>query len=81
MAGFFEPSIEAIVDSITSLWKKTKPKISVSVVELHYLKGVETSLEAVMLVGGFGQSEFLFQKVNEPLNAMGLRLCRPHDHA
>jgi hypothetical protein len=39
------------------------------------------SLEAVMLVGGFGQSDFLFQEVQASLTAMGLRLCRPHDHA
>jgi hypothetical protein len=81
LARFFEPSIETIVNSITGLQKKTKPPISVSITRTSCLKGVEISLETVILVGGFGQSDFLFQRVEESLRAMGLRLCRPHDHA
>ncbi|KAJ7113113.1 hypothetical protein C8R44DRAFT_984923 [Mycena epipterygia] len=63
VAGFFKPSLEAIVSAIEN-------QVNTALVPIS----------SVLLVGGFGASEWLYTELKKRMKLLGLELSRPDSH-
>ena len=83
VARFFQPSIDCIVTAVLKQRKSAHKTISVSLYMLfikYRFPNHHLYLQHVVLVGGFAESDWLFNKVYEMLTPLGLNIVRPESH-
>ncbi|KAM6489451.1 hypothetical protein JOM56_015084 [Amanita muscaria] len=62
MARFFEPAIQDIISGIENQCRNTKDGVSI---------------KHVLLIGGFGRSQYLYQKLSDYFDSSGIAILRP----
>ncbi|KAM6502899.1 hypothetical protein JOM56_002876 [Amanita muscaria] len=62
MASFFEPAIQDIIDGIENQCRNTRDGVSI---------------KYVLLVGGFGRSQYLYQRLCDYCDSSGIVILRP----
>lgn len=77
MASFFEESIEGTIEAIELHLHSLRVENSVSPFEGEQPGHFSSPSQAVLLVGGFGESPWLFQRLRSRLASLGLSLSRP----
>jgi hypothetical protein len=81
MVTLFEPSIITIRDAIKRQMDTASARITVShPCELSPFLSRTIPLKAVLMVGGFGASYWLFSKLQTYLQEQGIRFVRPDGH-
>jgi hypothetical protein len=81
MVTLFEPAIIAIQNAIKNQMDTAFASITVSgQYRLDPFLGHTAPLKAVLLVGGFGASDWLFSELQNYLQGRGVRLTRPDGH-
>ena len=77
VASFFGASIEGAIGAIESCVRMLKAKHTVSS-QPRRLGHYQTTSRLLSLVGGFGGSPWLFQRLRSRLAGLGLSLSRPN---
>jgi hypothetical protein len=81
MVTFFEPSIVTIQDAIKRQMDSAVARITVSEpYQSSPFLNHTTPVKAVLMVGGFAASDWLFSKLQAYLQGQGVRFVRPDGH-
>ena len=83
IANFFQPSIDCIVKAVLELKNGAYKAIAVSLSTSFFNYRFPNHLlyfQHVVLVGGFAESDWLFNKVYGILTPLGLNIVRPENH-
>ena len=83
IAGFFQPSIDCIVNAVRQQKNSARKTISVSLCASFFkylFPNYVLYFQHVVLVGGFAASDWLYSKVHESLSPLGLNIVRPENN-
>lgn len=79
VASFFEPSTSCIIEAIKVQKRTAHFPIEVSDLFISFYKAADLC-KSVFLVGGFSASSWLFEKVRNAIEPLGIGVFRPDNH-